>query len=232
LLRNFCYIFVTTHIFYQILLQKITASFMSQQNTALRYLALGDSYTVGEGVNAWERWSHQLLDMLMQKGWQTQAPQVIAATGWTTAELLEGMAHHHLEARFDLVSLLIGVNNQYRQQALQRYREELKLLLDKAVALADSRPGRVFMLSIPDWGVTPFAADRDQEVIAQEIAAFNTAAQEICHGKGILFVDITPLSRKALAQPVLLASDALHYSGQMYGEWAREALPKVEQLLR
>ncbi|MFN4146754.1 MAG: SGNH/GDSL hydrolase family protein [Runella sp.] len=197
-----------------------------------RYLALGDSYTIGESVPPQERWSVLLADMLRRQALRISSPEIIARTGWTTAELAAGVSQRNPQGPYDLVSILIGVNNQYRGQSLERYRTELRSLLVTAIGLAGGRPKRVFMLSIPDWGVTPFAQGRNTEKITSEINAFNQVAQEECTALGIAFVDITPLSYAARTDGTLIASDGLHFSGKLYHKWAEKALPVVENLLK
>ncbi len=197
-----------------------------------RYLSLGDSYTIGESVAPEERWSMILSDMLRKNGVDLSDPEIIARTGWTTAELMDGIKSRNPQGPYNLVSLLIGVNNQYRGQSLERYRTELQGLLKQAIGFAGGNNERVFMLSTPDWGVTPFAKGSDQAKIASEIDAFNQVAQEECTKLGIAFVDITPLSRTAKNDISQIANDGLHFSGKMYRQWAEKALPTVQKLLR
>lgn len=196
----------------------------------LSYLALGDSYTIGEAVAAEGRWPVRLAASLRAQGVPLAEPQILATTGWTTDELSAAMDAATFEPPYDLVSLLIGVNNQYRGRSADEYREEFHRLLARAVALAGGRPGRVLVLSIPDWGVTPFARDsgRDLAVIAAELDEFNAVAQEETARAGAAFVDITPISR---AHPALLADDGLHPSGAQYALWAEAAMPVARQLL-
>lgn len=197
-----------------------------------RYLSLGDSYTIGESVAPEERWSMILSDMLRKNGVDLSDPEIIAQTGWTTAELTDGIKSRNPQGPYNLVSLLIGVNNQYRGQSLERYRTELQGLLKQAIGFAGGNSERVFMLSTPDWGVTPFAKGSDQAKIASEIDAFNQVAQEECTKLGIAFVDITPLSRTAKNDISQIANDGLHFSGKMYRQWAEKALPTVQRLLK
>lgn len=197
-----------------------------------RYLALGDSYTIGEGVPEQDRWGLQLTALLREEGLEVNPPLTIATTGWTTAELAQAIEAAQLPAAFDLVSLLIGVNNQYRGQSQDVYRQELRDLLATATRLAQNKAGRVLVLSIPDWGATPFAQDRDRQQIAREIDAFNAIAQAEAQAAGITFIDITPLSRRFGGDLSYLASDQLHYSGKMHGAWARLALPAALQALK
>ena len=191
----------------------------------LSYLALGDSYTIGEGVAENERWPVQLRDQLNREGFQIINPKIIARTGWTTDELENAIEAEVLTDTFDLVSLLIGVNNQYRGRTPEQFRPELVRLIDKALSFAAYDTSRVFMVSIPDWGVTPFANGRDRQKIASEIDAFNAVIQEEALARNILFVDITPISREAASDLSLLAPDNLHPSASMYRRWVDEILP-------
>lgn len=198
---------------------------------ALTWLALGDSYTIGEGVPAEGRWPHQLAVLLRARGIALQDPRTIATTGWTTDELDAGINAVAPDGPFDFVSLLIGVNNQYRGRSLQEYQQQFSALLQRALAFAGGRPARVLVLSIPDWGVTPFAHDRDHAAIADALDGYNRAAQAICNALGIAYVDITDLSRQHGAEPAMLADDGLHPSARMYALWAQRALPLAERLL-
>ncbi len=195
------------------------------------FLSLGDSYTIGESVPEADRWSVQLAEMLRKDGLAVAPPDLIARTGWTTAELSAGIAQARNNKTYSLVSLLIGVNNQYRNQSVERYRTEFRDLLDTSVKFAKGNKNRVFVLSTPDWGVSPFGKSSDRAEVAREIDAFNAVAQEECDKAGILFIDITPISRTGLGDPSMFAEDDLHFSGKMYGLWAKEALPKVKGLL-
>ena len=199
----------------------------------LRYLALGDSYTIGEGVPESGRWPMQLASALRADGIAMADPQIIARTGWTTDELDDAITAAAPLDGFDFASLLIGVNNQYRDRDLDEYRVQFAALLWRAVGFVGGRPDRVLVLSIPDWGVTPFAArsGRDSDAIAQAIDAFNTVAREACVLRGIRFVDITATSRTHGAEPRMLAEDGLHPSAAMYAEWTRLALPWARTLL-
>ncbi|WP_114780628.1 SGNH/GDSL hydrolase family protein [Botryobacter ruber] len=196
------------------------------------YLALGDSYTIGEGVPENDQWGMQLARLLRGQGLAVADPVTIARTGWTTGELANAVAAANLSGQFDLVSLLIGVNNQYRGLSLENYREEFSNLLQTAIQFAGNQPAHVLVLSVPDWGVTPFAQDRDRPRIAAEIDAFNAVAKAETEKAGAAFIYITPLTRKAAAEPVYLADDGLHYSGKMHLEWAKLALPVAKQLLQ
>jgi lysophospholipase L1-like esterase len=202
-------------------------------NVPLRWLALGDSYTIGEDVAEAGRWPVQLATLLRADGIAVDPPLIVARTGWTTDELAAAMDAAELARGYDLVSLLIGVNNQYRGRPLDEYEAQFTALLARAIALAGHRTGRVLVLSIPDWGVTPFAAasGRDVARIAAELDAFNRAAAAICAGRGVAFVDITHISRDPGARADMLATDGLHPSAAQYALWAKYALPTARALL-
>ncbi len=199
----------------------------------LSYLALGDSYTIGEGVEERGRWPMQLASALREAGIAIADPRIIATTGWTTDELSAAMDDAEPLGEWDFVSLLIGVNNQYRGRDVDDYLGEFARLLQRAIALANARADRVLVLSIPDWGVTAFgaASGRDVAQIADELDAYNAAARDICGAHGVVFVDITPVSRESGAEATMLANDGLHPSAAMYAEWARLALPMAMELL-
>jgi lysophospholipase L1-like esterase len=201
--------------------------------TAISYLALGDSYTIGEGAAAADRWPVQLAALARQHGTPLSAPDIIARTGWTTAELQHAIAasgNHRTD--YGLVSLLIGVNNQYRGQSLATYRAELRQLLATAVAFAGGNKNRVLVLSIPDWGQTPFAEGRDQAKIGQEIDQFNVVAHEECQHADVAFVNITPLTRAAASQENQFTADGLHYTGAQMRHWAEQAWPVLQKLMQ
>ena len=193
----------------------------------IRYLALGDSYTIGESVAENDRWPIQLADSLRLRGLNVSEPYIIAKTGWTTDELQEGIDLANPKGPYDLVSLLIGVNNQYRGRTSQEYRIQFLQLLEQAILFANGKTKRVIVLSIPDWGVTPFAANRNQNQIATEIDQFNSINKEEANLKNVHYVDVTPFSREARSDLSLIASDGLHPSGKMYSGWVKLALPKV-----
>ena len=201
--------------------------------TELRYLALGDSYTIGEAVDEAGRWPMQLARLLRREGILVGDPRIIATTGWTTDELDAAITAAEPLGGHDFVSLLIGVNNQYRGRDVEGYRTQFAALLWRAIGFAGNRPERVLVLSIPDWGVTPFAAQsgRDVAQIARELDAYNAAARTVCSLRDVAFVDITPVSRARGAEPAMLADDGLHPSAAMYTEWARLAFPVAHHLL-
>ncbi len=190
----------------------------------MRYLALGDSYTIGESVTEMERWPVQLAALLREQGFDAGPPQIIARTGWTTDELSDAIDLARPQGPYELVSLLIGVNNQYRGRPLAEYREQFAALLQRAIDLASGDARRVLVLSIPDWGATPFADGQDRAGIGAEIDEFNRVNTQETARLGAHYVDVTPESRLAPNDPGLIAGDGLHPSGKMYAEWARLAL--------
>jgi len=198
-----------------------------------RYLALGDSYTIGEGVPQAGTWPFQLAAALRAQGIVLDDPQVIATTGWTTDELAAAIDAEAPQGPYALVSLLIGVNNQYRGRPLAEYRQQFEQLLQRAIALAGEDPRRVLVLSTPDWGFTPYAQQngRDAAQVAREIDDFNAAAHACCGDYGVAFVDITATSRDGGETVEMLADDGLHPSAAMYGRWAQLALPVAVELL-
>lgn len=188
------------------------------------FLALGDSYTIGEGVADAGRWPMQLAACLRELGIAVGTPQVIATTGWTTDELSAAMDTTVLRDAYDMVTLLIGVNDQYRGRGVDAYRQPFVHLLERAVALAgDAR--RVVVVSIPDWGVTRFAEGRDRAAIGHEIDAFNAIARDEAARVHARWVDITPVSRQAGEQPGMLVDDGLHPSATQYARWVECILP-------
>ena len=199
---------------------------------AYSFLSLGDSYTIGERVSETDRWSVQLAGMLRQANVEVGNPDIIARTGWTTAELQTAINASGNQKIYSLVSLLIGVNNQYRGQSQDQYRTEFRELLQTATKFAGGKASRVFVLSIPDWGVSPFAAGEDKTRVSREIDQFNAIAQEECQKAGIAYVDITSLSRSAAGDNSQFASDGLHYSGRQMKQWAEKALPVAQALLK
>ena len=197
----------------------------------MRYLALGDSYTIGEGVRPEERWPSILAALLRPHGFELDPPRIIAVTGWTTDELSAGIDQAAPLGPFDLVSLLIGVNNQYRGRDLEEYRAQFIALLERAVGFAGGQAGQVLVLSIPNWSVTPFARNRDSAAIAAAIDRFNLVNAVATQRAGARYVDITPASRLAAGERGLLAADGLHPPGKQYAEWARLALPQAQAAL-
>ncbi|HEX9508884.1 MAG TPA: SGNH/GDSL hydrolase family protein [Puia sp.] len=196
-------------------------------------LTLGDSYTIGEGLPIYESYPYQAVQFLRRAGHPFSAPEIIARTGWTTDELSEGIAGTQLLPTYDFISLLIGVNNQYRGRSSQEYAGQFEDLLRQAIQFAGGQPTRAFVLSIPDWGVSPFAtthlpdtAGRGRIQITREIDAFNRVAEKITGAYKVEFIDITGHS----ATP-LFASDGLHPSGEQYRYWAEQLAGRIEEEL-
>lgn len=201
-------------------------------DSTLTYLALGDSYTIGESVETSERWPVQLVQQLREKGIHIKDPQIIAKTGWTTDELKEAIANADLNPPYDLVTLLIGVNDQYRGYAIDNYPKKFLYLLEKSISLAGNNANRVVVLSIPDYGVTPFAGEMNPPKISREIEAYNAISKSISDSLGVSYVNITPISRKAKSDSTLLAEDQLHPSGKMYALWVEKTLDIVVPKLK
>lgn len=199
----------------------------------IRFLALGDSYTIGEGVDAGERWPERLAALLRGRGLAVETPEIVARTGWTTGDLMAGIDRAAPSGRFDLVSLLIGVNDQYGGVDAEAYRAPFRALLDRAVGFAGGEAQRVIVLSIPDWSVSPFALGRDLVRIASEIDVFNVVGREETEARGARHVDITVASRTVQGHWTRppFAPDGLHPSGVMHAEWARLALPHASAAL-
>lgn len=191
----------------------------------MRYLALGDSYTIGEGVAEHERWPNQLVAMLRATHPDLEDAHIIARTAWTTDELADAIDAEKLREKFDLVTLLIGVNDQYRSRPVTSFATEFAPLLQRAIGFARKRPERVITLSIPDWGATSFAKGRDRDRIAAELDAYNQRARALTSSAGAQWVDITGVSRAMQNSPALAAPDGLHPSGSMYRRWAELVLP-------
>lgn len=202
-----------------------------QEQPMKRFLALGDSYTIGESVEPAQRWPMQLAGALRDSGVKIDDPQIIATTGWTTDELNAAIDKTNPRGPFDLVTLLIGVNNQYRGRDVENFRKEFAALLDRAIGFAGGKPARVIVVSIPDWGVMPFAEGRDRATIAREIDAYNAVCRAEADKRKAAFIDITPISRQATTGPSLGAPDGLHPSGEQYQLWTSQILPRAQEAL-
>ena len=194
----------------------------------LTYLALGDSYTIGESVETDLRWPVQLVDSLRERGIAIDAPKIIARTGWTTGDLLAAMDEQLEDKQYDLVSLLIGVNNQYQGRSIEEYEEELRELFTRSIARSRTGNEGVFAVTIPDYGATPFGAARAEE-IGREIKEFNDVFKRIAAEYEVEVYDITPISELAVEDETLVASDELHPSGKMYSLWVEEFVDEVAE---
>jgi len=193
----------------------------------VRLLALGDSYTIGEGVAAEDRWPMQLAALLRTHGLHVAGPKIIARTGWTTDELAAALANTDVEEQYDLVTVQIGVNNQYRGRSADEYREQFRALLARAIGFAGGRASHVIVVSIPDWGQTPFGARRNRQRVGLDIDAFNAVNRDETVRAGARYVDITTISRRAADEANLVVADRLHPSARMYAEWVRAIAPTV-----
>ncbi len=187
----------------------------------ISYLALGDSYTIGEQVPLTQSFPYQFMQLMRKDGKQIAAPEIIAKTGWTTNELMAAMDETHFLPHYDIITLLIGVNNQYRGRSITEFEEQIEQLIHKAKLLGNEKT-KMVMLSIPDWGITPFAKDRDTEKIASEIDAFNAICKKKADHFSIPFIDITTSQRSDGKEPSYIAEDGLHPSGMEYAKWASQ----------
>ena len=196
------------------------------------YLALGDSYTIGQSVPQSQSYPYQLAASLTAYGYYVGDPTIIATTGWTTDNLIDAIAQSSITGnKFDFVTLLIGVNDQYQGLSQDNYKTKFTQVLNTAIKFAGGNVNRVFVISIPDWGVTPFGGGRDN-IIGPQIDAFNAINREISAGAGVNYIDITPTSRQAATNLNLVASDGLHPSGMMYTLWVNAIAPQVVAQLK
>jgi len=196
-----------------------------------RFLALGDSYTIGESVDSASRFPAQTVALLNNK-YVFSPIQYIAVTGWTTANLQSGIASVNPTGKFDVVTLLIGVNDQYRGFSIDGYKTRFTQLLQQSIAFANNKPSHVFVLSIPDYSVTPFAQFSDKQKISKEIDAFNAANKEITNNFLCNYIDITPSTRNAATDGTLLANDGLHPSRKEYAKWANNLAILIQSVLK
>lgn len=197
------------------------------------YLALGDSYTIGEGVPVYENFPYQTVQRIRKAGYALYAAEIVAKTGWTTDELQAGIDNSHFLNTYDVVSLLIGVNNQYRGRSLPEYTIQFESLLKQAIRFAGNKPSHVFVVSIPDWGVTPFAASngKNAATVAHEIDGFNAVNKSLAEKYAVHYIDITAGTRLAAHDTSLLAADQLHPSGKEYGLWADKLAAGMQKLM-
>ena len=204
---------------------------MTEPKKAYSYLALGDSYTIGQSVLSSENFPNQTVQLLNQQDYNFKSPEILATTGWTTDELQNNINSHTFTPPYDFVSLLIGVNNQYRGRSVENYKPEFESLLKQAIQFAGGNANRVIVVSIPDWGVTPFANGRDRAQIAKEIDDYNAANKYISVIYKVNYIDITPGSREAATDLSLVAGDGLHPSAKEYAKWAQKVFAAIKQQL-
>ena len=195
------------------------------------YLALGDSYTIGEQVPFAENFPNQTVQILRRSGLAFYAAEIIAKTGWTTDELSNAIENTSTLEKYDIVSLLIGVNNQYRGRSATEFKIEFEHLLQKAIQFSGNRPYRVVVLSIPDWGVTPFAEGRDKKQTADEIDVYNDICKRSATAFKTHFINIITSQREDGSKTEFLASDGLHPSGKEYKKWAAEFADVISKAL-
>jgi lysophospholipase L1-like esterase len=196
----------------------------------VRMLALGDSYSIGASVETAERWPHQLVAQLNGLGIEAEIPDYIAVTGWTTQDLLQGIRNSlDTEKTYNLVSILIGVNNQYQRFDIETYEPDLKEIIDRALDIVSGDTGRVFMLSIPDYAYTPFG--KGNETITEGINGYNEINYRVAMAYNLTYVNITTISRRGLSEPELVAGDGLHPSGQQYALWVEAVLSYIKQAI-
>jgi lysophospholipase L1-like esterase len=194
----------------------------------LNYLALGDSYTIGEAVPQTQNFPYQLIGSLNVRSFKVHPPTIIAATGWTTDNLIYAISRSDIHAKkYDIVTLLIGVNDQYQHLSINNYQTKFQAVLSTAISFANNDASRVFVLSIPDWGVTPFA-NGQESTIGPEIDQFNAVNRSVSQKAGVNYLDITSISRMAATDLSLIAPDGLHPSGKMYSLWIGQLEPMVE----
>jgi len=195
-------------------------------------LCLGDSYTIGESVQFAENFPNQTIRQLRKDGYAFEEPEIVAQTGWTTDELQTAIDNHSLKNSYDFVTLLIGVNNQYRGRTVENYKSQFESLLNQAIQFANGKADRVIVLSIPDWSVTPFARDRDTKQIAIQIDNYNSANAAIAEAHQVRYIDITPSSREAANDRSLIASDGLHPSAKEYEKWSEKLSVFLKSMIK
>ena len=199
----------------------------SQTKEPIRFLALGDSYTIGESVKEEDRWPEQMATAMRAKGYVVDKPKIIATTGWRTDQLKKAIEDANLKPDYTMVSLLIGVNNQYQGKSVESYKPEFEELIGIAIKLADGKKENVFVVSIPDYGYTPFGKPK-QETISKALDEFNSANKKISHAAGVTYVNITDISQHGFEQPNLVADDNLHPSGVQYRLWVERIIQELK----
>ena len=196
------------------------------------YLALGDSYTIGESVPAPDNFPNKTVQLLKNAGYDLKPAEILAKTGWTTDELQNNINNHTFTIPYDIITLLIGVNNQYRGRPVETYKPEFENLLKQAIQFAGGKAEHVIVLSIPDWGVTPFAVGRDRDQIAREIDGYNAANKNISDRYNVHYIDITPWTREAANDLSLVAGDGLHPSAKEYKRWSEKLTDKIKAIIQ
>ena len=205
---------------------------IDQTKISYAYLALGDSYTIGESVPAPDNFPNQTVLLLKNAAYDLKPAEILAKTGWTTDELQNNINNHSFTPPYDIVTLLIGVNNQYRGRPVDTYKPEFENLLKQAIQYAGGKADHVIVLSIPDWGVTPFANGRDRTQIAREIDEYNAANKNISENYKVYYIDITPWTREAATDLSLLATDGLHPSSKEYKRWSEKLADKIKAIIK
>ena len=195
------------------------------------YLALGDSYTIGESLPLHDSFPYQTVQLLRSKGLHFNAPEIVARTSWTTFELAEKLLHTKLSATYDFVTLLIGINNQYRKLPIEDYKNDFEFLLKKAIHFSGEKPRHVLVLTIPDWGKTPYAIKKNPGHISHEIAQFNAVNKDLAHKYKTQYIDITNGALAGTPDASLLADDGLHYSAIEYARWASLVAETIEKMV-
>jgi len=212
--------------------EKNTEPAVTIDSSKKRYLALGDSYTIGQSVATNDRFPAQVTTQLRSSGIEMNEPEYIATTGWTTLDLQAAIHSKNPQGPYDAVSLLIGVNDQFQTHDTTNYRSNFTQLLNKSIALAGNKKERVFVVSIPDYSVTPFSASYNRALISKEIEWFNAINKQATLNYGIAYIDITPGSREAATNAALIANDGLHPSGLEYKKWAELLFVKMREVLK
>ena len=193
----------------------------SPSESPYSFIALGDSYTIGEGVNEDERWPNQFVDVAYESGVDFDQPMIIAETGWKTYDLLNAINQTNFTKKYDYISLLIGVNNQFNSRPIDEFEEDLNKLMDEMKRIKKN-DGSIIIISIPDWGYTPFGESSDMSDISEQINLFNSSLRKFATTNGLKYVDVTEISRRGINEPDLITNDNLHPSGIMYLEWAKK----------
>lgn len=201
-------------------------------DSAYTYLALGDSYTIGENVQVHESFPYQVIELLTKEGFNFNSPDIIAKTGWTTDELQVSINKYKLLPSYDFVTLLIGVNNQYRGRRVENYKPEFESLLKQAIGFAGNKANHVIILSIPDWGATSFASGRDKNQIAKEIDTFNAANKSLAKQYKTQYIDLTACTREHSGDQSFITTDGLHPSGKEYAGWAVKISSIIKDLMK